>query len=287
MSMKDQLFKIYEKIRPDNGFGWNQLIVGAFVGMLIAVIFQPYLAAFVTDKKVALNAPGYKEPKVDVSVDKMYSNYPEGAQIEDFEGLIWKEEYSLYRVKIRNTASKSVSNLELLLRLPGCSRYTNLEGPGISGDVDSSDYIQPRITYDLEPPEGYENRLNTLGCTKKIEISNLPSNELRSVEYVVTRDFSRCDLIIGYEPTSTYDLTYQWRADSETYQVQSSNQVSDLSEDYKSARSPGGVGIQTVLRTEGRDPTFAYLVNVSSSSLNQGVKQCVFTPVDNNATSHS
>lgn len=280
--MKDKLSKIYKILRPEEGFDWTQLILGAVVAMVIAVIFQPYLASFATDLKVGLNAPGYKEPNIDVSINKMPSNYPENAEIEDFNGLKWQDNYTLYRVRINNIANKPVSDVDLLLRLPGCSKYTNLEGPGLSGNVRSSDYIQPRVTYDLEPPEGYQNRLNRLGCTKKIEISHLPPNEARSVEYVVTRSFSRCDMIVGYKPTSKYNLTYQWTADSEEYQVELSERASDLSEDYESARNPGGIGIQIFLRPESGPGTYAYLVNVSAPSFDQGVKQCLYTPTGNN-----
>ncbi|QUO48992.1 hypothetical protein [Halorubrum ruber] len=282
--MSDLLSEIIAKLRPEDGLDWHGFIVGAVVAMVIAVLFQPYLATAATNLKVSVGAPGYQEPNVDVSVNEMPVIYPENVSVDDFDGLKWKEDYSLYRVQIENTADKPVEDVELSLRLPGCSIYTNLEGPGITEGMDSDNYIQPRITFDLEPPDGYENRLSTLGCTKQIEISNLPSNEVRTVEYVVTREFSRCDFISGYKPTPEYNLTYQWTADSEEYGVELSDRVSGLDDDYESARSPGGVGIQTTLYPSNGEVSYAYLVNVSAPSLEEGMKKCVYTPTSSNIT---
>lgn len=282
--MKDQLSKILDKLYPEDGLDWHGFIIGAVVAMVIAVIFQPYLATLATDLKVGLNAPGYQEPDIDVSVDEMNVVYPENTSVEDFGGLNWQDHYSLYRIQVENTANKPAEDVELLLRLPGCSVYSNLDGPGISEEVDSSNYIQPRITFDLEPPEGYENRLDPLGCTKLVEIPDLPSGEVRTIEYVVTREFSRCDFMIGYKPTPEYNLSYYWTADSERYEEQLSDRITGLDDDYESARSPGGIGVRTVFRTPSGEVNYAYLVNVSAESLEEGAKKCVYTPTNNNTT---
>lgn len=177
---------------------------GIFIGLLLFLIIQPWAVAIFTQGAYSLHAPGYQRPGLDVSIERTEEPYREGNIVRDFDELVWRNHYRIYRVSVKNLGSDSMFNFRLDVPLPGCSVYTNSEGPTVHGIYTVQNTVQV-TTHTMN------TSIDLFGCVKTISKQRLLPGESLTVEFVLTRDFDKCDYLVGIDPGNyNYSVQYTW-----------------------------------------------------------------------------
>ncbi|QCW04735.1 hypothetical protein [Natrinema pallidum] len=188
--------------------GWNlniaSIILGAIIGIVIRAFLGPYVNSIATSIYIRLNAPKYEPPELDVEVVKESTVYPEGKPIDYYDGLIWDNEYSVYRFVVSNKGTRDIENLNIVIPLPGYSVYTNTDGESISGNYNISPLFVTRVQTTGDSCVSEKN------CSYQIKKDKLAPDNALAVEFVVSQEFKKCDLLRAYSPRPEVSASFDW-----------------------------------------------------------------------------
>lgn len=169
--------------------GWG----GILLGFIVSVVASPWVNVAIAEVAHKTDAPGYGKADLDFAMQRTnVLAYHQGQKVEYYNGLTWDDEYRIYELSIEHNGERTLKNVKIDVPLPGCVVYTKDSGEGVRG------------IYEVRNPIGVsirasnESVIQKYPCTKRIVTEQLsPSQEIR-VEFVVTRKFDDCDLLVGY-----------------------------------------------------------------------------------------
>lgn len=196
---------------------------GALFGFLVSVIAQPFVSPALIGFYHQHEVGQYQTPPLDAELVEEADPYQEGDQIGDFNNLTWKPSYDIYRLQIVNRGKEPI-NLEMAVPLPGCAVYTNERGPQVSGDFEVENMMFQRMPQSAQ--------VDKYHCTKVVTSKGFTGNEEIRVEFVVTDEFDKCDLLLGYHPQNRAQVYYDWWEGSRQFSVQGSKPIEGLESAY-------------------------------------------------------
>lgn len=248
---------------------WGELIAGALIGLILTSFASPALNPNAT--RIYERAGLYSPPSVHVGIEETGAYYPVNSSVEDYEGLEWKEEYTTYRILIRNDGDEPVEKLKFTWRAPGCVVYTNTEGPAARGHYS----ITNRGTYGV-----YSDVPLSIGryqCTMVIEVveGELSPDESIAAEFVVTSEFEKCDFLIDLNPRNLHLLTYTWEKNGVLFDEQRPINPPHLEETYQEVQETSFIGTQESLTLESGNYIHSFIVGVRGESLDEAIGKCV------------
>jgi len=252
---------------------WGNLIAGAVVGAVVGLILtslaapalNPHVTRFYED------SGWYSAPPVSVEIQDTGEYHPVNSSVEDFDGLTWKSEFSVYRVKIQNTGNKPVSQLEFMWRAPGCVVYSNTDGPTAGGQFS----LTNRGTYGIS--SNVPMTIDRYQCTKVIEVVNgeLSPGESLAAEFVVKSKFDKCDVLIDLNPRNLHSLNYTWKKNGVRFDEERTLRPSHLQKTYQQAQNTTFVGTQESLKMSSGEYIHSFVVGVRGDNLSQAMERCV------------
>lgn len=268
--MKDSI-KSYIKNRD-----WPDLVTGAIIGAVIGLVLtsfaspalNPHVTRFYED------TGRYSPPTVSVEINETGEFHPVNSSVEDFDGLKWKDGYSVYRTQIQNTGENPIEQLELTWRAPGCIVYSNTEGSTAGGDFSLSN----RGTYGIYSDTPLD--IDQYQCTKVIEVINgeLSPDESLAVEFVVKSDFDKCDVLIDLNPINRHLLRYTWEKNGVRFDEQRLLTPPQLEEDYQQVQNTTLIGTRESITISSGEHIHSFVVGVRGENLSHAAGKCVSSP---------
>jgi hypothetical protein len=251
---------------------WSDLILGAIlgavVGLLVTSFATPFLNPHVT--RFYEDAGYYSGPSVTVEIRDTGEYHPPNSSVDDFGGLRWKENHSVFRVQIRNDGSKAVNQLEFIWRVPGCVVYSNTDGPSAGGEYS----LQNRATYGIFSNVSLD--LDRYQCTKLIKVvdGELSPSESLATEFVVTSKFDRCDVLVDLNPRNLHLLTYQWEENGVRFNEERPMSPDHLEAPYREVQNTTFVGTRESLTMSSGEYIHNFVVGVRGNNLEEAIKKC-------------
>lgn len=254
---------------------WTDLLLGAVIGAVIGLLLTSFATPFLNPHVTRFyeDAGYYSAPPLSVEIQETGEYHPINSSVRDFEGLRWQDGYSVYRVQIRNDGQKAVDQLEFTWRAPGCVVYTNTDGPTAGGHFT----LDNRGTYGI-----FSNvSLNTdrYQCTKVIQVieGELSPDESLTVEFVVTSDFDRCDVLIDLNPRNRHLLQYTWGQNGVRFNEQRPMNPAHLESSYQQVQNRSFVGTRESLTMSSGDHIHSFAIGVRGDDLQDAINKCVNT----------
>lgn len=248
---------------------WGDLIMGAVIGLVLTSFASPTLTPHAT--RFYENTGYYPSPTVDVFIQDTGEYHPIGESVYDFEGLEWDQNFTVYRIVIRNDGDNPVEQLEFTWRAPGCIVYSNTEGPSVRGSYS----LRNRKTVGVFSDTPLS--ISQYQCTKIIAIDEgeLSPGESIAVEFVTTLTFERCDVLIDLNPRNLHSLEYTWVKNGVRFDESRIVSPEELNGVYKSAQNTSFVGTQQSVQFSSGIYVHNFVVGVRGDSIEKAVEQCV------------
>lgn len=247
---------------------WANLILGAVIGLLLSSFASPALNPHAT--RLYEQQGWYSAPPVNVNIENTGEFHPVNSTVEDFEGLRWQSDYSVYRVQIQNTGEKAVDQLKFTWRAPGCIVYSNTDGPTAGGHYS----LNNRGTYGIFSNQSLA--INRYQCTKVIEVveGELKPDESLAVEFVVTNEFEKCDVLIDANPLNRHLLEYTWEKNGVRFAEEDLIHPDHLEATYQEVQSTQFVGTRESLTLSSGKHIHSFVVGVRGETLEEAVSKC-------------
>ncbi len=247
---------------------------GAIIGLLLAVLIQPYATAFMTDIYVRADAPTYAAPPIDIEVNNQNVSYQEGKTVPDFGGMEWKSEYEVHRYDFQNQGNNKISKLKLIIQHPGCIVHSNTKGPSVGGQVTVKNTFSYRVSGDLATLSRDNSKLDVYHCTKTVVMRDILPKEERSFEFVVTQKFDQCDYLVAFSPDEKVQVRYKWPERGKIYSERTSIKMSGMPIEYQQSRNLPYTATRARLVGEDGPTTSNYLIGVNVDRINDGLAAC-------------
>lgn len=203
MSHMTRTDKLREKA-PDSilpvDISWPDIIAG----MLLAWIINSAVIPVLVPVLINHNAPGFDQPDIRANVGYEPTGYEQGQRVPTYNNITWDSDFRVYSITISNEGNKRVRNLLIESWLPGCVRTYSVFSTRYGEEVRVEG---PRP---LELSNNPEFTGQTYQCWKRIEIDHLPPNEEVQVDFVMTDEFQRCDLLTQPMFLPIYSYSYEW-----------------------------------------------------------------------------
>ncbi|WP_276246170.1 hypothetical protein [Haladaptatus sp. YSMS36] len=247
---------------------WADLVVGAILGVVIGSLAAPIVGPVTTDlyKEIGI----YDGPNVETNIQQTGEYHPVGEPVEEFDGLVWKESYDVYRIEIVNTNERPVDRLKLTWRAPGCIVQSNTEGEMVHGPY----WLHDR--YALEVSSESKLAINEMDCTQVLEMTegSLGQDERLVVEFVVTRKFDECDVLVDSNPVNQHELMYRWSVNDVQFMEERIVSPSSLESEYAKTRNISIVGTRERFVTRSGEKGQHYVVGKRGDTFTEAIQQC-------------
>lgn len=254
---------------------WTNLILGAVIGAVIGLLVTSFATPFLNPHVTRFyeDVGHYSAPPVSVDIQKTGEHHPINSSVQDFEDLRWQDDYSVYRIQIRNEGRKSVDQLKFIWRAPGCVVYTNTDGPTAGGQFS----LDNRGTYGIFSNVSLD--IDRYQCTKVIQVveGELSPDETLAVEFVVTSDFDKCDVLIDLNPRNLHLLEYTWEKNGIRFNEQHPISPDHLESSYQKVQNMTFVGTRESLTLSSGENIHSFVVGVRGHDLQDAVKRCANT----------
>lgn len=251
---------------------WADLITGAILGAIFGVIIGSLATPLVGPATTSLHEDlgVYEGPDVKTTIQKTGEYHPPGEPVEEFDGLIWNESYDVYRIVISNSNERPVDRLKLTWQAPGCIVQSNTEGEMIYGQY----WLHDR--YALEVNTKSKLAINKMDCTQVLEMTegSLRQEEHLAVEFVVTREFDECDVLVDSNPVNQHELMYRWSVGEVQFTEERIVTQSSLDSEYAEARNTSFIGTRERITTKSGEQGQHYVVGKRGDSFTEAIRQC-------------
>lgn len=247
---------------------WADLIIGAILGVIVGSLAAPIVGPATTNLYEDIGF--YEGPNVETSIEPTGEYYPAGEPVEEFDGLIWNESYEVYRIEISNTDNRPVDRLKLTWRAPGCIVQSNTEGEMVHGQY----WLHNR--YAVEISSESQLAVNKMACTKVLEMTegSLGQGERLAVEFVVTREFDECNVLVDSNPVNQHELMYRWSVGDVQFTEERVVSPQSLDSAYKSTREISFVGTRERIVTRSGEQGQHYVVRKRGDTFSEAVQKC-------------
>ena len=254
---------------------WGELIAGAVIGAVIGLLLTSFASPILSPHATIFyeSAGLYSPPPVHVEIQETGAYYPINSSVEDYEGLVWKKEYSTYRVLLRNDGEQPVEQLQFTWRAPGCIVYSNTDGPAATGHYSLSN----RGTYGIYSDAPLA--IDRYQCTVVIKVveGELSPGEALAAEFVVSSKFEKCDVLIDLNPRNLHLLTYTWVKNGVLFHEQRAMNPPHLEETYQDVQKTSFIGTHESLKLESGKYIHSFVVGVKGDSMGEAIRKCVNT----------
>lgn len=260
--MKERLF---EWVRS---FKKKDVLAGVILSLILAALIQPFLVTIATEFWIFLGIGQYETPEPQIEFSESNTDYPNGVQVKYFEGIKWSEDYTLYRMKVKNPSNKVIQDLQVHAPLPGCVVYTNKEGPAVGGDYETDNVLDTRMS----GADPNETNITKWHCSKSIKTDFIDPSEQIVVEFVVKDSFDKCDLLLGVANRPVIVVEYRWEIAGQLqseYMYHTSGELTQPWNKFVENNPAKGTMI-----TEIRNRKFGAFIPTNKSSLEKGMNEC-------------
>lgn len=254
-----------------NEIGWYGIILGAVAGVVVSTFLGPYLTYAGVHGLNSVNAPLYETPQVEITVTNESNFYENGQEVPEFNEIVWKEEYEVYKISVNNKGKQMIRDLQLYMPLPGCGIYTEKEGPGVGGKYDSENIFTMRLV------PSARGGIDLFHCGKKFSADNVGPNEGFSTRIVVKQKFDTCDVLVGFNPTARPRIKYSWYENGIRLEENTTVPVEQLNEEYHQAKK---LHVSNAIQGPGDRVEGTYfstvILGVDAENMNKGIKTCQY-----------
>lgn len=247
---------------------WADLIIGAILGVVVGSLAAPIVGPATTNLYEDIGI--YDGPNVETSIERTGEYHPPGEPVNEFDGLVWNESYNVYRIEISNTNPRPVDRLKLTWRAPGCIVQSNTKGKMIHGQY----WLHNR--YALEVSTESSLAINKMDCTQVLEMTegSLGQGERLAVEFVVTREFDECDVLVDSNPVNQHELMYRWSVGEVQFTNERVVSPSSLESEYAETRNISMVGTRERIMTRSREQGQHYVVGKRGDAFTEAIQKC-------------
>lgn len=247
---------------------WADLIIGAIIGVIVGSLAAPIVGPATANLYEGVGV--YDGPDVETSIEKTGEYHPAGEPVEEFNGLIWNGSYDVYRIEISNTNERPVDRLKLTWRTPGCIVQSNTEGEMVHGQY----WLHDR--YALEVSSESRLAINKMDCTQVLEMTegSLGQGERLAVEFVDTREFDECDVLVDSNPVNQHELMYRWSVGEVQFTEERMVSPPSLDSLYANTRNISFVGTRERIVTRSGEQGQHYVVEKRGDTFSEAVQKC-------------
>lgn len=115
-----------------------------------------------------------------------------------------------------------------------------------------------------------------MDCTQVLEMTegSLRRGEHLAVEFVVTREFDECDVLVDSNPVNRHELVYWWSVGDVQFSEKRIVSPSPIESEYAETRNTSFEGTRERITTRSGEQGQHYVVGKRGDTFTEAIQQC-------------